>query len=123
MVDYNECGWVDTAGNEYDTSMKRYAMVPKSRKSRKNEDGPDLQQFTQMIQYLTRETPFSKCGSNLNLSIDAFDTHLSIRMKLSKKRISISAVRSLHVSHCWLSYLDTHIDHNTSVLHHYEVAP
>ena len=81
-------------------------------------DMANIEQAQQMISLITCEISFGQNFSKLVFGVDVFDLDLGIQINSIKQPIKCNSVSPGHVSHCWTSAFDDHLDHCFIVLKH-----
>ena len=71
-----------------------------------------------MIPFITSETAFRRNVGELVLGIDVCDWDFLVRVDSVKQPIKRNSVGLGHMSHCWTSAFDDHLDHRFILFKH-----
>ena len=78
--------------------------------ARKHRENHNVEQTEKMIPLVTRKTPFGWNVSKLVFGVNTFDLDLWFQINSVEQPIKRNSVVSGHVSHCWTSFFDDHLD-------------
>ena len=78
--------------------------------AREHREIHDVEQRKKMAPLITCETSFGQHDSKLILGINIFDLDLWFQVDSVQQPIKRNSVGPGHVSHCWTSSFDNHLD-------------
>ena len=81
----------------------------------------DVQQWKKIAPFITHEISFGQEVSEMVFGVNIFDLDFGVHVD-SVKQIERDSVDSGHVSDCWASSFDDHLDHSFVVFKMYNCA-